>query len=496
MESLTDRAITTPLGADTAAHATRETHDVDSEDGIFGSPLQLDGSTMGTAELNSALESLSSATVPNTASCSQNNLSLAKNLLADKDDTTTRSWSADHDNATATLWRGCTADGERQDFSVSNVTGKHDGDVRGTENVSVCVKAPAEGQEMLLPGGAPPTTVNFSTMCNTSQVAASTREFSAMWNPQGMLGGASETLDARPAVGDASSMVAVVLSEEVPDDLPRAPSAYTELRSCPSTPLVNTIHLNLQYTRATSVMSISSPFSASVQSISFLRTSVQHLMSNSQHSYASSSARATANESPLLGEVGAAEPRPLCASLLETRSVVTQSALEPTKRREVTFARTPVEADGSSEVVPLIDPSAMSAADNASTAQEASPHNPGAPTLPCTPVAHRTVTTSVEGCLLKEEQERRALVDDEASRFKTMVAREVSAYFAMSCQRRMKARQPSENVGVTEQRKSVEEESSQLHDSMRARMRMAEDEHENFMSNYRQMQQVQLHSAR
>ncbi|TPP48240.1 hypothetical protein CGC21_12950 [Leishmania donovani] len=495
MESSTDRATTRPLGAETAAHATRETNDVDSEDGMLGSPLQLDSSTMGTAELNSALESLSSATVPNTASCIQNNLSLAQNFLADKGDTTTKSWSADYDDAAAPLWQRYTTQGERQHFSVSSVTGKHGSSVRGAENVKVCVKAPAGGQETLLPGGVPPTTASFATKCDTSHVAAPTREFSATWSPQGLLGGTPETLDARPAVDDASSMVAVVLGEEVPDDLPRAPSAYTEPRSCPSTPLVNTIHLNLQYTRVTSFMSISSPFSASVQSISFLRTSVQHLMSNSQHFYASSSSCAAANEVPLFGEVGAAEPRPLCASLPETGSVAAQSALEPAKLREVTFAHSSVEARDSSEGIPLIDPSAMSAADNASTAQEASPHNPGAPTLPCTPVARRAVNTSVERCLVEEEQERTELVEDQASGFETILAHEVSAYLAMSRQQRMIARQRSECAGVTEQRKSVEEEASQLHDSMRARMRMAEDEHENFMSNYRPIQQVQLHSA-
>ncbi|TPP42313.1 hypothetical protein CGC20_29275 [Leishmania donovani] len=392
MESSTDRATTRPLGAETAAHATRETNDVDSEDGMLGSPLQLDSSTMGTAELNSALESLSSATVPNMASCIQNNLSLAQN------------------------------------FSQTRVTlppgHGHGSSVRGAENVKVCVKAPAGGQETLLPGGVPPTTASFATKCDTSHVAAPTREFSATWSPQGLLGGTPETLDARPAVDDASSMVAVVLGEEVPDDLPRAPSAYTEPRSCPSTPLVNTIHLNLQYTR--------------------------HLMSNSQHFYASSSSCAAANEVPLDWIGGGAE------------------ALEPAKLREVTFAHSSVEARDSSEGIPLIDPSAI-----------------GAPRR----------EHFVERCLVEEEQERTELVEDQASGFETILAHEVSAYLAMSRQQRMIARQRSECAGVTEQRKSVEEEASQLHDSMRARMRMAEDEHENFMSNYRPIQQVQLHSA-
>ncbi|CBZ25965.1 conserved hypothetical protein [Leishmania mexicana MHOM/GT/2001/U1103] len=495
MKSSTDRPTTTPLAADTAAYATPQTHGVDSVDGMFGSPLQLDSSTRGTAELHSVLESLSLVTVPNTTSSSQSNLSLAENLLADKDGATTRSSNADHDDATATLWWRYATEDERQNFFASNVTGKDDGSVRGAGNVRVCVKAPVEGQERLLPGGVSPKTTSFSTKCDTSHVTAPAREFSAIWNPQGMLGGTRETLDTRPSVDDASSMVAVVLSEEVPDDLPRAPSTYAELRSSPSTPSVNTIHLNLQYTRVTSFMSISSPFSASVQSISFLRTSVQHLMSNSQHFYASSSSCASANEVPLFGEVGVAEQKPFCASLLETGSVVTQSALEPAKLREGTFAPSSVEARGSSEVVPLIDLSAISAADNASMAQEASPRNPGAPTLPCTPMAYRAVTTSVEGCLLEEEQKRMALVDGQASGIETILAREVSAYLAMSRQRRRAPRQRSEYVGVTEQRKSVEEKASLLHDSMQARMRMAEDEHENFMSSYRQIDQVQLHNA-
>ncbi|CAM43887.1 conserved hypothetical protein [Leishmania braziliensis MHOM/BR/75/M2904] len=226
----------------------------------------------------------------------------------------------------------------------------------------------------------------------------------------------------------------------------------------------------------TPFLSISSPFSASVQSGTFLLASLQHLMSSSQRGHASSSLHVVTHELPPLGEVGAVSPL--------------QAGAAPAILREVSILPFLEEGDASEEVH-LIDVPVIMAANSTSTAQVASLHDPRAPTLPSTPVAHRASTRPVEMYALEEQQERSALENNQASRFETILAREVSDYLRISYHQRMAARQPTEYIGGNAPL-NMEKEARRLHDSMRARMKAAEAEHQKFMSIYRPVEQVQL----
>ncbi|XP_010703062.1 hypothetical protein LPMP_351250 [Leishmania panamensis] len=237
----------------------------------------------------------------------------------------------------------------------------------------------------------------------------------------------------------------------------------------------------------TPFLSISSPFSASVQSGTFLLASLQHLMSSSQRGHASSSLHVVTHELPPLGEVGAASP-------LQAGAALAQGTLAPAILREVSVLPSLVEEGDTSEEVHLIDAPATTAANSISTAQVASPHNTRAPTLPSTPVAHRASTRPVEMYALEEQQERSALENNQASCFETILAREVSDYLRISYHQRMAARQPTEYIGGNAPQ-NLEKEARRLHDSIRARMKAAEAEHQKFMSIYRPVEQVQLSTA-
>ncbi|GET93188.1 hypothetical protein, conserved [Leishmania tarentolae] len=469
-----DRSITTRLDADAVPDVTHEARDGDIGSGTLPSPLELYISTKGVEGLHTSLETTLSVKAPKTVDCGQNNLHLAQSVFTPKDDATTGPCSADEEGAMNTLSRMYFAECDQGNCSVSHVTDNYGHGVLGGEEVSECSKTPGDSQQTLLHGSVPPKTIGVATNYVIWHLATPTREVSAIWHPQGMIKETDETFDARSVEDDASSMAAVVLSEEVPDDLPPAPSPFTELCSRSSTPSVKAIHLNLQYTTATSFMSISSPFSTCVQSISFLRNSVQQLMSSSQQ-FCASSTSAAANEPSLSREVGSAEPRPFCAPPLQTGWVVSQGSSQPASLRSGTFTPFSVEQSGSSEVFPFSSPSAMSTADNASLAQQVSLQTPGTPYESCPAVAHRASSTALTGCLLEEGRERSTLLDNQGSGFEMILAREVSAYLSVSGPPRKAAGQSSEYVVVTEQRKLLEEETNQLHDTIQAPVQVTED---------------------
>ncbi|KAG5463951.1 hypothetical protein LSCM1_00125 [Leishmania martiniquensis] len=493
MEAPTDCFTPTPLETGPATCQSHQITGNDRVDGTRDCPLQMGSCTVGTGDLSSALESLTPLLAPKESRWKQSNTFPAINPLMDKGESVSMSWGAEHDDDTAKLRQAESVNGEQRPFHAWSMTAKMDSGVGDGESVTLPFEATGE-EERSTPGATKSKVTTASTKCDTSLVATLSRDFSGRWQPQGFLGGILEKFDAKSPKGGTSSMFAMVLNEDAPDDLPRAPSPYPEPHSHASTPLVNAIQLNRHCMTMTPFMSVSSIFAASVRSTSLSRTSAPHLMSSPQQCCATPTCSAT-QEVPLLGAAVGSEPRPICASPLLTGSALAQGALKKERLAEVTFVCVAPQESDSSGIVPFLDSSIISAANSTVTAHQASPRNPCAPTLPCTPVASSASTLPVGRCVLEEEQERDTIARDEASCLGSILAREVSAYLSRSRQERKAARQHREYIGATAKRNHLQNAARQFHEMMQARMRVLETEHEKALNTYGPAKPVPLLSV-
>ncbi|KAG5465422.1 hypothetical protein CUR178_00125 [Leishmania enriettii] len=488
MNATTEHSTPRPPEVVTPAYVPNQTRDDDCEDGTRGGPVQQKSWPVGTPELHLALESLTSLPAPNRVCGNQSDV-LPANRLRDREGSAFTPWGAEHDDATAKLSPVDLVEGGQPPFPIWNIVRDLDSCAGGGESVAVPFEAPRSGQERSICGVARSKTTLVALKCDTSLVGTLVSDFSGTWQPQGLLGGALEKIDSREANVGARSMPAMVLNGEVPDDLPHAPSPYSELHSHPSTPLVNAIQLHRHCMTMTPFMSVSSIFSASARSMSLARTSVQQLMGNTQHSGASA-AYAASQEVPPIGSVGDSEPCSSCALPLQAGSALALGAFGKTELGKENLACISVqESDSSISVLPL-DLSVISAANSTATAPQASPHNPCAPTLPCTPVANGVSSILVKRCILEEQQARSALAKGEATCFKSILGLEVSAYLILTRQQHKAARQHSEHTLVAEQRNHLQNAASRFHGMMRARMGAKEAEHQEALKAYQSIEPV------
>ncbi|KAG5464683.1 hypothetical protein LSCM4_00123 [Leishmania orientalis] len=493
MKATTKHSTPRPPEAVTPAYVSNQTRDDDCEEGTRGGPVRQDSWPEGTTELHLALESLTSLPAPNRICGNQSNF-LPGNPLGDREDSASMPWGAEHDDATTKLSPMDLVEGGQPPFPIWNIARDLDSCAGGGDSVAVPFEAPRNDQERSICGVARPKTTPVARKCDTSLVGTLASDFSVIWQPQGLLGGALEKIDSREANVGARSMPAMVLNGEAPDDLPHASSPYSESHSHPSTPLVNAIQLHRHCMTMTPFMSVSSIFSASARSMSLVRTSVQQLMGNTQHSGASA-AHAASQEVPPVGSVGDSEPCSSCALPLQAGSALALGALEKTKLGEENLMCISVQESESSVSVLPLDLSVISAANSTATAQQASPHNPCAPTLPCTPVANGVSCILVKRCILEERQARYALAKGEATCFESILRREVSAYLILTRQQRKATRQHSEYTVVAEQRNHLQNAASRFHDMMRARMGAKEAEHQMALKTYQSIEPVPVLSV-
>lgn len=483
-----------PLGAGSTAHPSYAAHRLDCDASSFGSPLMAELRRDTIITLNSVQSLCSIPVSGKMPTASQNNLSLASNQGANKEDSTAGSWAGAQCESSTPLSQGeAVALDRRPVFAAWNATRTADrGGSAAERSTAVRLVAPAEEKR---------TAASRDPLNCTGAAAAAPsdnggrRDSTAFddparrWQPQGLFGGHVERLGVRAPNGDTGSLFAVVLNGEAPDDLPPLPPPAEEPRSRPSTPSVNAIQLRADYVSVTPFMSISSPFSASVRSVSRLRTSVQQLAGSSLHGLGSSASLSMALEMPMSMESATAEARSCGASALHAASVLARRGSEATKLREVTFVPAKLRDAGRSAMMTTADPSTFSPGNSTAKTHQPSPMNPNAATVPCSPVAYCAVPGSpavLSGwkCASEEQRERRAIARDGMSSFEKLLEREVSAYLNLSRQQRAVARRRNESPAASAQQQLAEAERRQLHDSMHTRLRVAEVAHQDSLRSF------------